>query len=210
MKNIVTTVFAFVLAFNLISCKSENKSVTKEPTIEKEPKKSKAAFNVSNADTEIKFTAYKTTDKIGVGGAFKKIDITNGGEGNTLKEAINDTEFSIPVSSLATMDSSRDYKIKKFFFGIMDNTKLLSGKLQLVDDANGIANITMNGETKPVPFVYTIQRNEFNMKATIDINNWNASKALASLNKVCEDLHKGADGVSKTWSEVDLNITTTF
>lgn len=210
MKNIVTTVFAFVLAFNLISCKSENKSVTKEPTIETEPKKSKAAFNVSNADTDIKFTAYKTTDKIGVGGAFKKIDITNGGEGNTLKEAINDTEFSIPVSSLATMDSSRDYKIKKFFFGIMDNTKLLSGKLQLVDDANGIANITMNGETRPVPFVYTIQRNEFNMKATIDINNWNASKALASLNKVCEDLHKGADGVSKTWSEVDLNITTTF
>jgi hypothetical protein len=210
MKNIATTVFAFVLAFNLISCKSENKSVTKEPTIETEPKKSATAFNVANADTDIKFTAYKTTDKIGVGGTFRKIDITNGGEGNTLKEAINDTEFSIPVSSLATKDSSRDYKIKKFFFGIMDNTKLLSGKLQLVDDANGIANITMNGETKPVPFVYTIQRNEFNMKATIDINNWNASKALASLNKVCEDLHKGADGVSKTWSEVDLNITTTF
>ena len=210
MKNIVTTVFAFVLALNLISCKSENKSVTNEPTIEIDSKKSTPAFNVANANTDIKFTAYKTTDKIGVDGAFRKIDITGGGEGKTLKEAINDTEFSIPVSSLATKDSSRDYKIKKFFFGIMDNTKILSGKLQLVDDANGIAHITMNGETKPVPFVYTIQRNMFNMKATIDINNWNASKALASLNKVCEDLHKGADGVTKTWSEVDLNITTTF
>jgi hypothetical protein len=33
---------------------------------------------------------------------------------------------------------------------------------------------------------------------------------LASLNKVCEALHTGSDGVSKTWSEVTLNITSEF
>jgi hypothetical protein len=92
----------------------------------------------------------------------------------------------------------------------MTNTKVLSGKLMLNDDTNGTAKITMNGETKDVPFTYTIVDKTFSMKATMDINNWNAGAALASLNKVCEVLHTGADGVSKTWSEVALNITSTF
>lgn len=210
MKKVLVTIFACVLVFNLTSCKSESESTIKTTPTTNEPKKSTAAFSVANAKTNIKFTAYKTTEKIGVTGSFKKIDITHGGEGANIKEAINNTEFSIPISGLITKDSSRDYKIKKFFFGVMNNTKLLSGDLKLVDDSNGIANITMNGETKAVPFTYTIHRNEFNMKAIIDINTWNAGKALASLNKVCQDLHKGSDGISKTWSEVDLNISTTF
>jgi hypothetical protein len=68
----------------------------------------------------------------------------------------------------------------------------------------------MNGITQKVPFTYTIIGKSFNMKATMNVTNWNASDALSSLNKVCIDLHRGADGVSKTWSEVGLNITSTF
>lgn len=208
-----TNIISFLIlaiAFNFLACKSETKKEESKEVAKLEIKKSTAPFSVLNANNEINFTAYKTTEKVAVGGQFKKIDIISGGEGNSVKEAINNINFSIPVSSLATKDASRDYKIKKFFFGIMDNTKLLSGNLILNDDANGTAKITMNGETKDVPFTYTINDKTFNMQATIDINTWNASAALASLNKVCEDLHKGADGVSKTWSEVGLNITTTF
>jgi hypothetical protein len=92
----------------------------------------------------------------------------------------------------------------------MDNTKLLSGKLILVDDTNGFAEIKMNGITDKVPFTYSIIDKTFSLQATMDINKWNASAALESLNKVCYDLHKGADGVSKTWSDVALNISSTF
>jgi hypothetical protein len=197
-------------AFSFSSCKSEVKKEEPKEVTKPVVKKSTAPFAVSNAKNEINFTAYKTTAKVGVGGAFKKVEVLSGGEGNSVKEAINNTEFSIPISSLATKDSSRDYKIKKFFFGEMINTKLLSGKLMLNDDTTGTARLTMNGETKDVPFTYTIVDKTFNLKATMDINNWKAGAALASLNKVCEVLHTGADGVSKTWSEVALNITTTF
>lgn len=207
MKKIsIISFLILAIAFNFSACKSE----AKKETTKVEVKKSTAPFAVENAKNEINFTAYKTTEKVPVGGQFKKVNVTAGGEGNSVKEAINNTEFSIPVSSLYTKDSSRDFKIKKSFFGIMSNTKLLSGKLMLTDDTNGIAKITMNGESKDVPFTYTIVGKTFNMQATIDINNWNAGVALASLNKICEDLHKGADGVSKTWSEVALNITSTF
>lgn len=207
MKKISLISFLLVaIIFNFSACKSD----AKKEASKTEVKKSNAAYIVANAKNEINFTAYKTTEKIPVAGQFKKINVLSGGEGNSVKEAINNTEFSIPVSSLFTKDSSRDFKIKKFFFGIMNNTKLLSGKLIINDDTNGTAKITMNGETKEVSFTYTIVDKTFNMKAIIDINNWNASAALMSLNKACLDLHKGADGVSKTWSEVALNITSEF
>lgn len=212
MKKIFLTSF-LAFSLGLISCKSDakkEKSTETKEEVKEDTQKNTADFQVEKAQTNINFTAYKTTDKVAVGGQFKKIDILNGGDGNSVKEAINNTEFSIPVSSLATKDTSRDYKIRKFFFGVMSNTKLLSGKLSIVDDANGIASITMNGETKDVPFTYTIVNNEFNMQSIIDVNTWNATAALASLNEVCEDLHRGADGISKTWSEVALNITTKF
>ncbi|MBU3012927.1 YceI family protein [Polaribacter vadi] len=211
MKKISIISFLIVAtAFNFSACKSETKKEENKEAKTTEVKTSSAAFSVANAKNDIKFTAYKTTEKIGVGGQFDKIDIIAGGEGNSVKEAINNTEFSIPVSSLATKDSSRDFKIRKFFFGAMADTKLLTGKLSLTTDKDGIAKITMNGKTEDVLFTYTIVDKTFNMQTTIDINNWNAGEALASLNKVCEILHTGADGVSKTWSDVALNITTTF
>jgi hypothetical protein len=203
MRKIVYAFFVGIsIIVNLSSCKSESKK--------EDADKVAAPFALKYAKNDIHFTAYKTSEKIPVGGQFSKIEIVSGGTGNSVKEAINNTEFSIPVSSILTKDSSRDYKIKKFFFGVMSNTDLLSGKLLISDDSNGIAKITMNGETIDVPFTYTIVDKIFNMQATIDVNNWNASAALASLNKVCEDLHKGSDGVSVTWSEVALNITSTF
>lgn len=203
MRKIVYVFFVGIsIIVNLSSCKSESKKEGAD--------KVAALFALKYAKNDIHFTAYKTSEKIPVGGQFSKIEIVSGGTGNSVKEAINNTEFSIPVSSILTKDSSRDYKIKKFFFGVMSKTDLLSGKLLILDDNNGIAKITMNGETIDVPFTYTIVDTIFNMQATIDVNNWNASAALASLNKVCEDLHKGADGVSVTWSEVALNITSTF
>jgi hypothetical protein len=62
-----------------------------------------------------------------VKGKFTIVVVTSGGEGNSVKEAINNGEFSIPISSIFTSDSSRDYKIRKFFFGVMDNTNYYQG-----------------------------------------------------------------------------------
>ena len=209
MKKVTKVAFVFIIAINFLACKSEKKAEPKKE-IEEVEKKSTATFSLQNATNDIHFTAYKTTDKVAVGGQFKKVEITSGGEGNTIKEAINNAEFSIPVSSIFTKDTSRDYKIMKFFFGVMDNTKLLSGKFVIENDSIGYTNITMNGISEKVPFSYTITNKIFSMQATMDVNKWNASAALESLNKQCYDLHKGADGISKTWSEVALSISSTF
>jgi len=208
MKKTILYSVLFLSTILFSNCKSENKKDTTND-ITKEAPKSTAKFSLKTATNDIGWTAYKTTEKIPVNGEFRKVNITANGDGNTIKEAINKTEFAIPVSSIFTKDSSRDYKIRKFFFSFMD-TNLLSGKLEIATDSTGIATIKMNGITDKVPFKYLINDNVFSMKSTLDINNWNAKAAIASLNKVCEELHKGADGVSKTWDEVTLNITSTF
>lgn len=204
MKRVLVLSLIMIVAFNFSSCKSEKKSDSNKKN---EVKKN---YVVASAKSEINFTAYKTSEKIPVRGQFKKVDIIANGEGNTIKEAINNVEFSIPVSSIFTKDTSRDFKIKKFFFGVMDNTKLLSGKLVIENDSIGYANIKMNGKVEKVSFSYSILEKTFSMNATMNLENWNAVKAINSLNLECKDLHKGTDGVSKTWNEVALNITTTF
>jgi hypothetical protein len=208
MKKSIFYSIILLLTVSFSCCKSETKKEDAKEVLKEAPK-STAKFSLKNAKNDIGWTAYKTTEKIPVDGKFKKVTITANGDGNTIKEAINNTEFEIPVSSIFTKDTSRDYKIRKFFFNFMD-TPLLSGKLEVVTESTGIATIKMNGITDKVPFTYVINNNVFSMTSTMDINKWNAKAAIASLNKVCEELHKGADGVSKTWDEVTLNITSTF
>jgi hypothetical protein len=205
MRKLLFITLLLSISFQITSCKSEEK---KKVTKKKEVKA--AAFSLKTAQNSIGWTAYKTTDKIAVKGEFKKVNITKNGEGDSAKEAIQNAEFAIPVSSIFSNLSDRDFKLRKFFFGVMDNTKLLSGKLTLSDDTTGIASITMNGVTADLPFTYTLIGNEFKLNATMNLENWNAQDAIKSLNAICKELHKAADGISKTWSEVEINITSVF
>ena len=204
MKKLLILTVLTVVSFQFTSCKTDEK----KNAVKKEVKK--VAFSLETSNNSIDFTAYKTTDKIPVKGKFKKINITKNGNGSTAKGAINNAEFAIPVSSLFTSDVTRDSKLKEFFFGVMDTTSLLTGKLVLESDSTGVASITMNAVTADLPFFYSIKEKEFKLNATMNLDNWNAQNAINSLNVVCKDLHKAADGISKTWSEVDINITTIF
>lgn len=209
MKTFKLIFSIFALTLIAVACKSEASKSEKEVQTE-EKVTSTAPFSLQKANNVINFTAYKTTEKVPVKGKFEKIEIINGGEGNSVKEAINGTEFSIPVSSIETEDESRNFKIQKFFFHVMKNTFTLKGKLQIATDSTGVAEFTMNEVTQKLPFNYTISNKVFTMNTTMDVNKWNAQNAVDSLNTACKDLHKGADGVSKTWSEVAINVTSTF
>jgi len=204
MRKIILVALLISANSMILSCKSETK---KETVVSKEKT---APYSLKTSKNSIGWTAYKTTEKVGVKGEFKKVNITKNGDGNSVKEAIHNAEFSIPVSSIFTNLSDRDFKLRKFFFGVMDNTSLLSGTLVLDDENKGHAMITMNGITERLDFVYTIADKVFQLDATMDLNKWNAQKAIESINEACKELHKGSDGISKTWDEVAINISATF
>ncbi|MCF6279967.1 MAG: YceI family protein [Flavobacteriaceae bacterium] len=196
-KNTILSVLLFSLLF--ISCKTDVKN-----TINSNKDK---VYSIEPLTTKIGWTAYKTTDKVAVKGEFTKINVTPK-QASSAKEVLNGLEFSIPVSSVFSNNKERDGKLKQFFFGIMDNTELLSGTLTTTSNNKGTASLTMNGITHSFPVEYMISGQMITLSGTLNLDDWKATKAIQSLNKACFDLHKGADGISKTWSEVKINIAT--
>jgi hypothetical protein len=209
MKKIVL-ILSLAVATLSYSCKEgkkEKKAEETTATMEKE-----SAYSLVSDSTKVSFVAYKTTEKLPVGGEFKSIKITELGSGETPLEILNGSKFSIPVSSLFTNDATgtRDPKITEFFFGAMKDTELISGTFKL-DGENASIDVTLNGETANIPLDVTSNMEDiYTFSGVMDLKKWNASDAVASLNKVCEALHTGPDGVSKTWDEVAIKADVLF
>lgn len=204
MKKIKLVAFACI-ALASYSCK-EVKKEKKEAEIATEE-----TFTISQDSTKVSFVAYKTTAKKGVGGKFTKIDVKNAKQASSAIEAIEGLEFSIPVSSLFTNDATgtRDPKIKEFFFGVMDNTEFISGTFKFDSEHKCYIDLKLNGVSANLPIDCIVTENRYvTFKGVLDLEKWNALEALASLNKVCEVLHMGEDGVSKTWSDVTIEAST--
>lgn len=199
------SILLIVLSLGVLSCKSDKKETTTEPVTNTITEK----FVVKSEATSVKWTAYKTTDKKGVGGEFTVLKFDNK-SGTTPQEALNNLKFTIPISSLFTNDATntRDSKIKNAFFGSMLDTDLITGTIKYSNDKY-VASLTMNGVTSDLPLdVEITDERRVSMKGTMLLKNWDALAALEALNKVCYDLHKGTDGVSKTWDDVAIEVNT--
>ncbi|MBM1107636.1 hypothetical protein JQC67_15880 [Aurantibacter crassamenti] len=202
------------LAFlGLVLIASYNCKETKKETKENLEAAAVEQVSLVQDSTKVSFTAYKTTEKLPVGGKFTKINITKSGSGATALEAMNGTTFTIPVSSLFTNDATgtRDPKLLEFFFGVMENTTLISGVVKVAADEKCSIDVTLNGKTGNIPLeIEKTGDNSFTLKGVMDLENWDALGAVASINKACEALHTGKDGVSKTWSEVAVQAEVLF
>ncbi|MGO3690936.1 MAG: hypothetical protein ACTJF0_10805 [Psychroflexus halocasei] len=210
MKRISLYLFVAVLSVTM-SCQKNNKAESSEKQTKTELKESeetkKESLKLTPQKTELTWTAYKTTDKTPVNGTFNTLKFKEQ-TGNDVHELFNNLEFSIPVSSLFTNDDTgtRDPKIKESFFGKMIDPDMLKGKI-MVDNEEYKVQINMNGETNTIPLkVEVSDSNEVTMTGTMELKDWKALDALSSLNEACFDLHKGGDGVSKTWEDVALEV----
>lgn len=203
MRKLLYLSLFIAATLTIVSCgndKKEKKS-TEKSTEDK-------TYSIEPKTTTINWTAYKTTSKIPVKGQFTKFTIDNSKKGNSVKETLDGLKFSIPVSSLFTKDSIRDGKLKKFFFGSMKDTQEIKGTLHISDDSTGTADITMNGISQTLPINYVIDDQIASINAVMNLDNWKAQAALEALNLVCLDLHKGEDGISKTWNDVKIEVIT--
>jgi hypothetical protein len=191
-----------LLLVTAFSCKQTKKE-------EQKTEEAVATYSIVQDSTDVRFTAYKTTEKKPVGGTFKQVDLTYEA-GETPMETLNGMQFSIPVSSLFTNDTTntRDPKIIHFFFDMMKETQTIKGTFSFDDNKNCSVKLTMNGVSTDLPMEYEVtEDNHVSFSGTMDLKNWDALDALASLNKACFDLHTGPDGVSKTWEDVAIKAS---
>jgi len=201
MRKIIFYPLMLVIALSYTSCKEKEKNVDEKPTKE---------YHISQENTVVNWTAYKTTDKVPVNGTFKSIEFDNKTKGKTVAEALNGLTFSIPVSSLFTKDTLRDGKLKKVFFGNLSNTDKILGKITMDKDLNGSVRLIMNGVSHDLPLQSKNDNGTITIESVLNLDNWKAQKALELLNLACKELHTGADGVTKTWNEVAIKVVTTL
>lgn len=169
-------------------------------------------FTFDENATTVKWTAFKFTNKTGVGGEFKSITVTDVNEGDSPYEVLQNATFSIPISSIDTKNPDRDKKIKEHFFNTMAETEQLKGQIKSWEEGSETATLAlkMNGVEKDVEVKIAVDEEKVSLTTTIDVNDFNAQASIEKLNEVCKDLHKGPDGESMLWSEVDIVVETTL
>lgn len=190
-----------VTLLTVISCGSPESEKAASPG-----KKCQYSYNAGT--TMLEWTAFKFTEKTAVKGTFSTINVSAGGVMDDAKELIESLSFSIQTSSVETQNPDRNAKIAKRFFGTI-GTETISGEVKkLSRNGKAVIAITMNKVTKEVEGEYLLEDGYFTWNATIDVTDWNAIPGIDALNAICKDLHTGADGKSKLWSEVGLSFST--
>ena len=167
---------------------------------------SKKELTYLDAKTIIQWTAYKTTDKIGVKGTFNYFESENKHKASSIEEIISTTKFKIPTASVFSGNAPRDILIKTYFFDAMMNTDTIYGSFSAAKDGKGLVAIKMNNVEFENDFTYSFRNDSLKINASLLLDNWNGYSALSSLHEQCFDKHTGPDGVSKTWPDVDLEI----
>lgn len=209
LMNIIKSALFFAIAMVMVAC--SNDKPAEEPTTAPTEKKEEVCTWAYNPEgkTSVKWKAFKTTKKVGVGGEFSEPKVMGGEASASVADMLSSVSFELPTASTLTGDPGRDKKIIEFFFGEMANTALITGKATSAegDATSGKCTfaVTMNDITKDIALEYTVDGEFVTLKGTMNIEDF-SPEALASLNKACEALHTGADGVSKTWPDVELLI----
>ena len=200
MKKIILLSSILFILISLQSCKETPKKEDVKQT-------TNSLYSVDSNTTSISWTAYKTTSKVPVKGTFLKVELdSTKAPAPTALEAMNGLKFKIPVDGLFTKDSIRDGKLKKFFFGNLLETATINGEIHINNETSGYVDITMNGITQQLPITFVLNDKMVTIEALMDLDNWKAQAALTALNTVCAELHSGEDGISKTWSEVKIDV----
>ncbi len=193
------------LALLAVSCAGEANQ-----TNEKETEPVTCIYNYDESSTKVNWTAFKFTEKKGVGGTFNTVNVLISNASDDMFKTLTGATFAIPVESVNSENPDRDLKIQDHFFGSMQSTEVISGVIKSIDEQSALVEITMNNISKEYEGRISVEGEKITLATTVDMVDFEAQTSVDSLNSVCNDLHKGADGVSKLWSEVDITVETTL
>ena len=194
----ITSFIALCLFFvGVYSCGSGN-----------QPQKEIQTYSFDPSSVILEWTAFKFTEKKGVKGTFNDVEIKADVSTGTADAVAKSLHFTLNPASVNTDNPERDAKISKLFFGALKGSKISGKILYFVSKDQAKIELTLNDQKQVITGKYLLEAGSFVLEAKIDVLNFGAEAGLKALNEACKELHTGADGVSKLWSEVDLLFST--
>ena len=177
--------------------------------------KAACTYQLGKNPIKLEWTAFKFTEKTGVTGSFNTMTLRGPKQADSLINLARGLSMQIDGTSIESNNPGRNVTISQFFFQKFSPSPDLTAKVTSVEGDDHTGNlsiaITMNGTTKDVPFTYTISKdNQVEAKGSIDMMEFALQSAFDSIHRACETQHTGKDGISKTWTDVDLKLTGRF
>ena len=212
MRHIKIQHFIILFVIVFFSCNNNNNKEVKEENIITE--EDSYQFDIEN--TKVIWNGYKTNDKIKVVGYFNEFSCDRENqEFSSIEELVTGLQFSIKSSSSVSGDPIRDQNLKDHFFKYLTDDFVINGILnQVVNDSIDVT-FDVFGKTKKIrlAFLYNIIPgcpyfdHIVEIKGSINLESqFDALKAYNAISNKCYDLHKGADGIPKTWKQVDVHV----
>jgi polyisoprenoid-binding protein YceI len=216
MKNIFLPVIALSMSF--VACTSGTSDVNdshghsheehSDHSHDVESSIIETASVYDNSSTTVGFGAFKTTAKKEVKGWFTDFEVSGIAESKEVTEIFNNAVIQINVASLDTKDKGRNATLLAEFFSKTSSSENISGKVISFDTESAILELTFNDVSKELTFDYTMNGDTLKMQSVLNLEDVDGLGALAYLHSACEGVHRGDDGVSKTWSDVNIYLTT--
>ena len=162
----------------------------------------------SEKGLRVSWTAFKTPAKVGVKGYLRGLKSKGPKKADSWQELVLGQTLNLAsdATSVDSKNKPRDAKIAKFFFSKMKGQ--IQAKVTKINETKKLMtlSVTMNGKTLDnVSMAFTREDDVLKASGHIDILDFAADKALASINKACAALHKG-----KTWSHVEIGFDAKF
>lgn len=154
-------------------------------------------YHAENA--KVSWKAFKTYEKIGVGGSFDRT-VFAPKTAKSAEELLVGSIVSIDTKSVNSGNAVRDASLVTSFFKIQ-NIDTISARILSLKDSKAQVEISMNGMSKTIPMTYSIQEGKILGKGVIDLGDFMMLTSLQSINKTCFDLHAG-----KTWQDVEIGF----
>jgi hypothetical protein len=158
----------------------------------------------SDKDMNIKWQAFKTPSRIGVWVDFTNFKRQGPNKAANIEELMLGQTISITAGEgdLRSGDEGRDFNIVLFFFANMLTKYQIRGTVSGVHDDRIDIDITMNNQTRTIPFSYQHSRNRLTLNGHVDVLDFDLGGPLGVITKNC-GVHFG-----KTWSDVEIVIST--
>ncbi len=185
----------------------ENESSTADNGTEQADENCMYSYN--SDETIFTWTAFKLTDRVAVSGTFDEINVeTENKEADNMFDVLIGATFSIDPNSIDSQDETRDPKLRNSFFGVMNDTKMITGTVVDMDKQKGKVDVTMNGVTKGYTGDVKINEQYITLLTTINVLDFDAQASMDSISVVCEEKHTGPDGVNILWTDVEIAVKT--
>ena len=165
-------------------------------------------YTLVDGTEKVTWTGFKFTEKTGVSGTFDDLKVKHKSS-DSLEGLLQSIDFEIDTKSINSGNPARDTTLQKTVFAFLSIPETIKGSIKSASEKDLDVQMTVNEEMN-AKFGYIANAGVITASGFIDLTQSGLMKSYNAVKKACKILHTGADGVSKTWADVQIKLEASY